>query len=89
MGVISFAQEYESPIDPGRLFRALIVDSHNLCPKLMSQSINSIEIIDGDGEVGSIKQINFSQGMQQILLFVFVFFARKLCYLPQNISIRS
>ena len=63
MGVISFAQEYESPIDPGRLFKALIVDSHNLCPKLMSQSINSIEIIEGDGDVGSIKQINFAQGM--------------------------
>ncbi|KAM3687913.1 hypothetical protein ACB098_10G113300 [Castanea mollissima] len=63
MGVISFAQEYESPVDPGRLFKALIVDSHNLCPKLMPQSINSIEIIDGDGDVGSIKQINFAQGI--------------------------
>lgn len=62
MGMISFLHEYESPIDPGRLFKALIIDSCNLCPKLLPQSIKSIDIIEGDGGVGSIKQVNFAQG---------------------------
>ncbi|KAG2697541.1 hypothetical protein I3843_07G110800 [Carya illinoinensis] len=63
MGVISFLQEFESPVDPDRLFKALILDSCNLCPKLLPQHIKSIDIIEGDGGVGSIKQINFAQGI--------------------------
>ncbi|RVW59984.1 Pathogenesis-related protein STH-2 [Vitis vinifera] len=61
MGVVSFAQESESPVAPGRLFKALILDSHNLCPKLMPQWIKSIDIIQGDGGVGTIKQTNFTR----------------------------
>ncbi|KAJ9696580.1 hypothetical protein PVL29_008681 [Vitis rotundifolia] len=43
------------------MFKALIVDSHNLVPKLMP-SIKSIEFVEGDGGVGSIKQTNFPEG---------------------------
>ncbi|KAI3826246.1 hypothetical protein L1987_00291 [Smallanthus sonchifolius] len=41
---------------------ASIVDSHNLMPKILPDAIKSIEIIKGDGGVGSIKQINFARG---------------------------
>ncbi|KAA8548980.1 hypothetical protein F0562_000664 [Nyssa sinensis] len=44
------------------MFKALILDSHILVPKLMPQSIKSIEFIEGDGSVGSIKQTNFTDG---------------------------
>lgn len=63
MGLVSFAQEIESPIAPGRLFKALILDYHNLFTKLKPQSIISMDIIQGDGGVGTIKQINFTQGL--------------------------
>jgi hypothetical protein len=43
------------------MFNALILDSHNICPKLMFSSVKSIEFIEGQGEVGSIKQINFTE----------------------------
>ncbi|XAR57034.1 hypothetical protein NMG60_11025035 [Bertholletia excelsa] len=43
------------------MFKALILDSHNLCPKLMFSSIKSIELIKGQGEPGSIKQMNFTE----------------------------
>ena len=62
MGLVSFAQENESPISASRLFKALVLDYHNLYKKLMPESIISTEIIQGDGGVGSIKQINFIQG---------------------------
>ncbi|KAA8548994.1 hypothetical protein F0562_000678 [Nyssa sinensis] len=62
MGVTSFTQEFTTPVDPAKMFKALIVDSHNLIPKLMPQSIKSIEFIEGDGGAGSIKQTNFSEG---------------------------
>lgn len=65
-GVIKLSQEFTSPVDAARLFKALIIDSHNLIPKLMPQAIKSIEIIQGDGGAGTIKQINFAEGMELI-----------------------
>lgn len=53
MGFTSFTDED---------LKASILDSHNLIPKLMPQSIKSIELIQGDGGAGSIKQINFVEG---------------------------
>ncbi|KAM7485276.1 hypothetical protein LguiA_001285 [Lonicera macranthoides] len=62
MGVTTFNDEYTYSISPKRLFKASILDSHNLIPKLMPQAIKSIDIIQGDGGTGSIKQINLAQG---------------------------
>ncbi|THG02137.1 major allergen Pru ar 1-like [Camellia sinensis] len=62
MGVTTFTQEFTTSIAPNRMFKALMLDSHNLIPKLLPQSIKSIEYIQGDGGVGSIKQTNFHEG---------------------------
>ncbi|XP_040999891.1 major allergen Pru ar 1-like [Juglans microcarpa x Juglans regia] len=64
MGVITYADEYTSPITPARLFKALVLDAHNLIPKLMPQAIKSIEFTQGDGGAGSIRQITFAEGSQ-------------------------
>lgn len=65
MGLVSFVQEIESPIAASRLFKALVLDYHNLFKQLIPESIISNETIQGDGGIGSIKQINFIQGLQQ------------------------
>ncbi|XP_060174594.1 major strawberry allergen Fra a 1-2-like [Lycium barbarum] len=62
MAITSFTDEYTSPVPPSRIFKASIVDSHNLMPKLMPQAIKSIEFVQGNGGAGSIKQINFPEG---------------------------
>uniref|UniRef100_A0A5B7CCJ2 Putative major allergen Pru ar 1-like n=1 Tax=Davidia involucrata TaxID=16924 RepID=A0A5B7CCJ2_DAVIN len=62
MGIITVTEEYTSPIPPARIFKALILDSDTLIPKLMPHAIKSIEVIQGDGGAGSIKQINFTEG---------------------------
>lgn len=62
MGVVKISQSFATQVTPDRIFRALILDSHNLCPKLMFSSIKSIEFVEGQGDVGSIKQINFTEG---------------------------
>ena len=64
MGVITFTEEYTSPISPTRLFKALVIDDHILIPKLLPQAVKSIEIIQGDGRAGSITQITFAEGSQ-------------------------
>ena len=64
MGVITYTDEYTSLIPPARLFKALVIDAHILIPKLLPQVVKSIEIIQGDGGVGSIRQITFAEGSQ-------------------------
>ncbi|CAN4088575.1 unnamed protein product [Withania somnifera] len=61
MAVTTFTEEHTSPLPPKRIFKASIVDSHNLIPKLMPQAIKSIDV-QGDGGAGSIKTINFPDG---------------------------
>lgn len=62
MGVVTYSDEHVSPIPPARVFKASIVDSHNLMPKILPDAIKNIEIIKGGGGAGSIKQINFAEG---------------------------
>ncbi|KAI7980547.1 hypothetical protein LOK49_Contig136G00016 [Camellia lanceoleosa] len=62
MGVTTYTQEFTTSVAPNRMFKALILDSHNLIPKLLPQSIKSIEYVEGDGSAGSIKQTNFHEG---------------------------
>uniref|UniRef100_A0A5B7B3B5 Putative major allergen Pru ar 1 n=1 Tax=Davidia involucrata TaxID=16924 RepID=A0A5B7B3B5_DAVIN len=62
MGVVSFTEEFTSPIPAPRLFKALILDADNLIPKIAPQAIKSVELIEGNGGPGSIKQMNFAQG---------------------------
>ncbi|KAL2463196.1 Major allergen Pru ar 1 [Forsythia ovata] len=62
MGATTFTDEHTSAVAPSRIFKASIVDSHNLIPKLVPQAIKSIEFVQGNGGAGSIKQINFAEG---------------------------
>ncbi|CAN4095987.1 unnamed protein product [Withania somnifera] len=62
MGVTTFTQEITSPITPIRLFKALIVDSKSLIPKLLPQFVQSVDLLQGDGGAGSIEQVNFTKG---------------------------
>ncbi|GKU85376.1 hypothetical protein SLEP1_g55 [Rubroshorea leprosula] len=47
MGVFTYSNEYTSSIPPARLFKAVILDSHNLIPKLVPQLIKNIEFTEG------------------------------------------
>ncbi|XP_042515671.1 major strawberry allergen Fra a 1.07-like [Macadamia integrifolia] len=59
MAVTTISNEFSCPIPPARLFKAAILDAHNLLPKIVPDKIKSIEI-QGDGGAGSIKQINLA-----------------------------
>ncbi|KAL3727757.1 hypothetical protein ACJRO7_032495 [Eucalyptus globulus] len=61
MGVITYSQEITSVVAPSRMFKALFLDSQNMLPKIVPDGIKSIEFIEGDGGVGSIKQTNFGE----------------------------
>ncbi|KVI09515.1 Bet v I domain-containing protein [Cynara cardunculus var. scolymus] len=56
MGVLTYTDEHTSSVSPARTFKASIVDSHNLMPKLLPDATKSINIVKGDGGAGSIKE---------------------------------
>lgn len=62
MGVTTITQEIISPITPNRLFKALIVDSKSLIPKLLPQLVENVDLLQGDGGAGSIEKVNFTKG---------------------------
>ena len=62
MGATTFTHDYSSLVAPSRMFKALIVDSRNLLPKLLPQFVKDVNVIQGDGEAGSIEQVNFNEG---------------------------
>ncbi|XP_028751620.1 pathogenesis-related protein STH-2-like isoform X2 [Neltuma alba] len=61
MGATVFTQEYSSPIAAPRLFKALILDSSTLLPKLLPQFVKDVTVLQGDGGPGTIEQVNFAQ----------------------------
>ncbi|PSE86103.1 hypothetical protein C7G75_19525, partial [Acinetobacter nosocomialis] len=56
----SISSEVESPVEAKRLWNAFVKDGHNLLPKQIPELFSSITFIQGDGGIGSIKQINFT-----------------------------
>ncbi|KAI4303173.1 hypothetical protein MLD38_038835 [Melastoma candidum] len=62
MGFSVVSKQLTSTVSPARLFKALVTDSHVLIPKAISGSIQSIEFLEGDGGVGSIRQTNLLDG---------------------------
>ncbi|GAB4841088.1 hypothetical protein Ancab_021833 [Ancistrocladus abbreviatus] len=63
MGVKTYTQEIESPVAPGRMFKALCLDI-DLVPKLMPESFRTIEFLQGDPtSARSIRQLNYAQGI--------------------------
>ncbi|KAK1318837.1 hypothetical protein QJS10_CPB04g00912 [Acorus calamus] len=55
-----FSHEFESPVQASKMFKAGIVDAHNLVPKLIPAVVTGTTILQGDGGVGSIKRTDFS-----------------------------
>ncbi|KAL4643052.1 hypothetical protein ACB092_02G064900 [Castanea dentata] len=64
MGVFTYESENTSVIPPARLFKAFVLDSDNLVPKVVPQAIKSTEIIEGNGGPGTIRKITFGEGSQ-------------------------
>ncbi|KAK9161653.1 hypothetical protein Syun_007994 [Stephania yunnanensis] len=61
MGWKRFEVEIESPVSASRLFKAAVVDSHNLVPKLVPQIITGIKMIRDETTGRLFKRTEFSE----------------------------
>ncbi|KAL3508136.1 hypothetical protein ACH5RR_033518 [Cinchona calisaya] len=64
MGAVKFSDEVSSSIPAPKLFKAFVLDADNLIPKIVPQAFNNVQLLQGDGGPGSIKQTNFGEGSQ-------------------------
>ncbi|KAH6820542.1 hypothetical protein C2S53_018590 [Perilla frutescens var. hirtella] len=64
MGAITFDIEIPSSIPAAKMFKAMVLDADTLIPKIMPQAIKNIQILEGDGGVGTVKVIHFGEGSQ-------------------------
>ncbi|XP_010278417.1 PREDICTED: pathogenesis-related protein 1-like [Nelumbo nucifera] len=60
----SITEEYVSKVSVERLWKASICDAHNLMPKVVPGHIKSIELLEGDGGVGTVKHFHFTDVMK-------------------------
>ena len=63
MGVITASGECAVTVSPARMYKALVVDAHNLVPKLKTQEVKSVDIVEGvPGEAGCVRLTNLADG---------------------------
>ncbi|KAK2970440.1 hypothetical protein RJ640_015536 [Escallonia rubra] len=61
-GCCTYDMEIPSSISVPKLFKAFVLDSHNLIPKILPAAVKSVEFVEGNGGAGSIKLITFGEG---------------------------
>lgn len=71
MGVINTTQEFNSAIAPLYMFKAFIIYVNKLLPKLLPQFIKNIDVTQWIGKDGSIEQINYTKGNQNLFTATF------------------
>ncbi|PIM99323.1 hypothetical protein CDL12_28186 [Handroanthus impetiginosus] len=65
MCAIIYDIEIPSSISATKMFKALVLDANTLLPKIMPQAVKNVEILEGDGGVGTVKlNIHFGEGSQ-------------------------
>ncbi|WCJ18067.1 Major pollen allergen Bet v 1-A [Euphorbia peplus] len=60
MGFGSFEAEIPCTVPATRMFKAVALDFTKLLPKVMPQVITGADFLEGDGGVGSIRQIQYN-----------------------------
>nr|AAS20971.1 pathogenesis-related protein [Hyacinthus orientalis] len=56
----SWSHEIATAVPAGQLFKAALIDWHNLGPKIAPEVIAGASVVSGDGSVGSIRELKFT-----------------------------
>ncbi|XP_031398406.1 major strawberry allergen Fra a 1.06-like [Punica granatum] len=66
MNVPCSYHEFVIPVSRDRVFKAVVIDGHNLLPKLLSNVIKSVKLTKGDGGPGTISRTIFKSGREDV-----------------------
>ncbi|WCJ23361.1 Major strawberry allergen Fra a 1-A [Euphorbia peplus] len=59
MAVVTFETVVECALPPSRIFKAVVYKLTDLLTTVMPEVIESVDVIQGNGGVGTIRQVNF------------------------------
>ncbi|GMJ12259.1 MLP-like protein 423 [Hibiscus trionum] len=62
MGVFKHEMEATSPLPTARVFKAFVLESDTLFPKVAPYAIKGVEYLQGSGGPGSIRKVTFAEG---------------------------
>ncbi|XP_057476969.1 major allergen Pru ar 1-like [Actinidia eriantha] len=62
MGAITYDMEISSSISAEKMFKAFVLDGDTIIPKALPHAITSVQTLEGDGGVGTIKLTTFGEG---------------------------
>ncbi|PSR92551.1 Major allergen Pru ar like [Actinidia chinensis var. chinensis] len=62
MGAITYDMEIPSSISAEKMFKAFVLDGDTIIPKALPHAITSVQTLEGDGGVGTIKLTTFGEG---------------------------
>nr|AVZ46890.1 pathogenesis related class 10 protein [Hypericum annulatum] len=63
MVVIKTVEEATYRVPAHRMFKALVTERQIMAPKVMPSFFSNMEIVHGDGGVGTVKKATFTQGL--------------------------
>ncbi|XP_065859599.1 major allergen Pru ar 1-like [Euphorbia lathyris] len=64
MGIVSFETVVECALPPSRVFKAVVFNFNELLSKAVPHAIKSVEVLQGDGGVGTLRKISFHPGFK-------------------------
>ncbi|PSR92543.1 Major allergen Pru ar like [Actinidia chinensis var. chinensis] len=59
---ITYDMEIPSSISADKMFKAFVLEGDSIIPKVLPHAITSVETLEGDGGVGTIKLTTFGEG---------------------------
>ena len=62
MAAITYDMEIPSSIPADKMFKAFVLDGDTIIPKVLPHAITSVQTLEGDGGVGTIKLTTFGEG---------------------------
>ncbi|PSR92546.1 Major allergen Pru ar like [Actinidia chinensis var. chinensis] len=62
MAAIIYDMEIPSSIPADKMFKAFVLDGDTILPKVLPHAITSVQTLEGDGGVGTIKLTTFGEG---------------------------
>lgn len=62
MGIQKTEVEVTSTVPADKLFKGLLVDIDTVLPKAFPPAMKGVEILEGDGGVGTVKLITLGEG---------------------------
>lgn len=62
MGVQKTVVEAPSSVSAEKMYKGFLLDMDTVFPKVLPQLIKSVEILEGDGGVGTIKLVHLGEG---------------------------